>query len=57
MILDYPGGPSAITRILTRERGRQEKQSQGDVTHRQRGRSDEITDFEERSPKQDTGGL
>lgn len=57
MILDYPGGPSAITRILTRERGRQEKRSQGDVTHRQRGRSDEITDFEERGPNLDTGGL
>ena len=29
---DYPGGPSVITSVLIRERGRQEGQSQSDET-------------------------
>lgn len=29
IILDYPGGPNVITRLLTSERGRQERE--GDV--------------------------
>lgn len=28
IILDYPGGPSAITRVLISERGRQQSQCQ-----------------------------